>query len=402
MAKPKPAVEEEKKQPPTSAQVLEAMLQDGKDEHFAFVTPTHRIISTGSLILDSLVKVRSGGVVRLLGRGAELGKTSQGLVFLANYMKTMPKAKGLFIAAEARLSDEMKTRSGLTFVTTTAEWVDGTVFVFPCNVFERVADTIETQLKAMYERGEHLGILLDSLDGLQLRADAAKTIWAPAGKEAPKVAGVALLTKLLLKRIGLPITHYDALFLATSQYSVDIKLDPYSPNIPRQGDAAGGNAIAHQSDYAFQYSPRFAGDMILENPTEKPDWQKNKIIGVYATLEIKKSGTDVTGTKLKIPIRKGRVGCAIWVEKEITDMLLGWQLLAKKPPGKDKDGKEMKGGGSWLYFNEELIIEVKAATGVELVEKVNGVDNAFRYLEGEPKVVEYLYSKFTKLANGDE
>lgn len=388
MAKPvKPAVDEIP-DAPSSASVLDSMLKDGKDEHFAYVTPVHRIISTGSLILDSLVKIRSGGVVRLLGKGAELGKTSEALVLLSNYMKVMPNAKSLFFTAEARLSDEMKARSGLTFVATAAEWKTGTIFVVPCNIFERVADMIETLLKSMHEMGEHLAIVIDSLDGLQLRDDSQKAMWG--GKESPKVAGVALLTKMLFKRIGLPITHYDAMLIATSQYSTDIKLDPYSPNIPRQGAAAGGNAIAHQSDYAFEYSPRFAGDLILEKPGEKPDWQNNRIIGVYATIDIKKSGTDVTGTKLKIPIRKGRIGCAIWVEKEIVHMLVAWALLVKR------------GAGSWLDFDPALIAEVKAATGVELPPKgVNGLDNAFRYLEGQPEVVAYLYSKFTKLANGE-
>ena len=241
----------------------------------------------------------------------------------------------------------------------------------------------------MYELGEHLCVMVDSLDMLQLRDDASKDMWG--GKEAPKVAGPQLLTKLLFKRIGLPIVHYDALLIATSQYSAEIKLDMYAPVIPRQGAGGGGRGIEHQGDYAFEYAPRYPGDWILEDPKAKPDWQKNKIIGVYATLTIKKSGTDVTGYALKVPIRKGRVGCAIWVEKEITEMLLGWELLKKR------------GTGSWLDFDPELITEVKAATGVDLPPKgVNGEDNAFRYLEGQPEVVTYLYSKFTKLINGEE
>lgn len=389
MAKTKPAVDETP-DVPSSASILDSMLKEGKDEHFAYVVPKNRIISTGSLKLDSIVKLRSGGVVRLLGKGAELGKTSEGFVLMDNYMKVMPKSKGLYVKVEARLSPEIQARAGLRFVFTAAEWVEGTVFVFPCNIFERMADTIEKLLKEMYDRGEHLCAFIDSLDMLQLRADSKKDMWG--GDEAPKVAGPALLTKLLFKRTGLPITHYDALLLVASQYSAEIKLDQYTPNIPRQGAGGGGRGVEHQGDYAFEYGPRYSGDWILEDPKAKPDWQKNKIIGVYATLNIKKSGTDVTGTALRIPIRKGRVGCAIWVEKEITEMLLGWELLAKS---KDK-------GGSWLYFDKDLIAEVKAATTIELPEKVNGEDNAFRYLEGQPEVVKYLFAKFTKLINGEE
>ena len=138
MAKPKPAVDETP-DIPSSASVLDSMLKDGKDEHFAFVIPQNRIISTGSLKVDSVVKLRSGGVVRLLGKGAELGKTSEGFVLMANYMKVMPKAKGLYVKVEARLSPEMIARTGMRFVFTAAEWVEGTVFVLPCNIFERVA-----------------------------------------------------------------------------------------------------------------------------------------------------------------------------------------------------------------------------------------------------------------------
>lgn len=381
-------------QPPSSQDVLDSMLEDGKDEHFAYVIPENRIISTGSLVLDSLVKVRSGGCVRLIGKGAELGKSSEGFVLCDNYMKTMPRSKTILVKSEARLSPEMIARSGLKFVYTGADWVYGTVFVFPCNIFERVADNIEKLLKSMHGLDEHLCIMIDSLDGLTLRGDMLKDVWS--GKESPKVAGVQYLTKLLFRRIGLPITHYDALLLVTSQYSADIKLDQYAVNVPRQGEAAGGSAIAHQSDYVFSYNPRYAGDMILEDPDQKPDAQKNKIIGVYATIEIKKSGTDVTGTKIKIPIRKGRVGSAIWIEKEIVDMLLQWQLLAK---GRDeKTGKEK--GGAYLYFDPKLIEEVKAATGLELPKGVNGMENAYNAIEPLKPVVAYLFKKFTDLNSG--
>ena len=382
MAKPK-QVEEPKQ--PSSADVLGSILEASKDEHFAFVKPENRVISTGSLKLDSLVKIRSGGVVRLVGKGAELGKTSEAFVIAANFMKTMPKAKTLFVKAEARLSLEMRARAGLTFVESAAEWKQGTVFILPCNIFERVAETVVDLLKTMHELDEQLCIIIDSLDGLRLRADSKKDMWG--GDESPKVAGVQYLTKLLFRDIGLPVAHYDALLIVTGQYSAAIKLDPYAPADVRQADSAGGNSIAHQSDYVFQYLPRYGKSYILQDPDEKPDMIKNKIIGINADIEIKKSGTDVSGTKVSVPIRKGRVGSAIWIEKEIVDMLLMWEMLKKR----DK--------GAWLYFDEGLVKEVRAETGEEIPEKILGLPAVNEYMEGNPKVVKYLYDKFLKLVN---
>lgn len=377
---------------PSSQDRFSAYLKATKDEHFAYIKPKHTIISTGSLILDSLVKVRSGGVVRLLGVGQELGKTSEALVLAENYMKTMPKSRTLFIKAEARLTPEMIARSGLKWVYEAKDWVDGTVFVWPVNVFEVIAEYLETELPQLFAAGEHICVVIDSLDGLQLRSDRAKAVWAE-NAENEKVAGVPKITKLLFRRLGLPITHYDVLLLVTSQYSVDIKLDMYAPVNPRQGAAAGGNSIAHQSDYAFQYGPRYGSDYILEKPKEKPDWQHNKTLGVYATLEIKKSGTDVTGSKVKIPIRRGRVGCAIWVEREIVDMLISWELLSKEK------GKE---GSSWLHFSPDLLAKIKEATGVELTPKVNGENQAYKLLEDTPAVIPFLFDYFRKLTGGIE
>lgn len=384
----KPAAAVEESSGPSSQDILSAHLKNHKDEGYDHIIPTNTIISTGSLILDSLVKVRSGGVVRLLGKGAELGKTSECFVLADNYMRTMPKAKTLYYKAEARLTPEIKARCGLKFVYTAEEWVTGTVYIRSGNVFEDMAELVESLLPIMHEAGEHLCLIVDSLDGLQLRNDREKAVWSKG--ESPKVAGVAGLTKLFFKRLGLPIVHYDVLTLATSQFTADVQLDPYAAKTVRQGEASGGNAIAHQADYVFQYMSRYQGDQILENPKEKPDYRTNRSIGVYATIEFKKSGTDVTGTKVRIPIKKGRVGSAIWVEREIVEMLISWELLAKK------------NDGSWLHFNPDLLAEIKTKTGHDLPEKVNGENNAFKLLEESPKeVVQFLFVKFSSLNNGE-
>lgn len=382
MAKAKSTETKEESQGPSSNDVLAGLLSDG--DHYNNIVPESRIISTGSLLLDSYVKIRSGCVVRFSGLGAELGKTSETLVLMENYMKTMPKAKGLFVKAEARLSEEMKKRSGLTFVTDPKDWTYGTVFIYSQNKFEKVANTLETLLKQMHDKGEHLCAAIDSLDGLILSADAEKDVWG--GKESPKVAGVPLLTKLLFRRVALPIVHYDALLIITSQYSAPISLDPYASQGPRQISGGGGSAAMHQSDYVFEMGQRYQGDYILEDENAKPDPVKNKTLGVWATYIIKKSGTDATGTKVRVPIKRGRVGCAIWVEKEIVDYALMYELI--------------KRSGAWFSFDPVLIKEA-AVDGVAIKEKIQGLASVYEYIEQDKAVFEWLLAKFKKILNNE-
>lgn len=361
-----------------SKNLLGSLLEEHKEDHFAFVKTNHTPVSTGSLSLDSIVRVESGQVIRLVGKGAELGKTSESFVLAENYMAVMPKSKTLYIKAEGRLSDNLQRRTGLKFVTKPADWDYGTVFIFPCNIFETVASMIETLVKSMHENGEHLCIILDSLDGLILRADSQKDVY---NGESVKVAGVPLMTKLLFRRLALPINHYDAFLLVTGQYSAAIQLDPYSSSTPRQADSSGGSSISHQSDYVFEYLPRYNGDLICKNPDEKPDVVKNPIIGVYATLQIKKSGSDVSGTKIKIPIKKNVVGCAIWKSKEVADSILAFDLAKK--------------AGAWISFSEYIINEAKTA-GIALQEKFQGLPSLYAYLEANPPICDWFFNRIKK------
>jgi len=344
-----------------------------KGDIYNDVIAENRLISTGSLLVDSIVKIRSGQVIRLVGKGAELGKTSEGLVIGDNFMKVMDKSKGVFIKAEGRLSNEMKRRSGMKFVDKVEDWTYGTVFVLSCNVFETVATTILNIIKAAYANGEHIWFLLDSLDGLILKADLEKGF-----ADNVKVAGVPLLTKLLFRKLALPIAHYDALLLVTGQFAASPKIDPYAPTSPKQGDSSGGSAIQHQSDYVFDFHPRYVGDLILENEDEKPDRIKNKTLGLYCKVTFRKSASDVTGESVSYPIRKGVIGPAIWREREIIDVMLAYQMLVK--------------GGSWFTISEEIRAE-GLEKGIEFPEKVQGMKKVFGFLDENKEAFDFLYEK---------
>lgn len=379
MAKVKKEEAEESKGEIDSKSILSSILTETKGDHFNDIEAKSVKISSGSLLLDKEITIRSGQIVRLAASGAELGKTSESFVLADNYMKAMPKSKTLYIKSEARLSPEMQKRSGHKFVTNPAEWEYGTVFVWAINYFETIASALERLIKEMHEKGEHLCIILDSLDGCILKSDAKKDVW---GSESVKVAGVPLLTKLLFRRLALPIAHYDALFILTTQYSAAIKLDPYAKVEPRQVEGSGGSSIAHQADYVLYYCPRFNGDYILENPDEKPDSVKNRIIGNYATVEIRKSGSDVTGTKIKIPIAKDRIGSAIWVEKEVVDLLLMFEAVKRK--------------GVWFSFDKVVIEEAKVKN-IEIKEQHQGINNLYKYIEENKEVYSFLFEKIRSI-----
>lgn len=361
----------------SSNDFFESLMTQHKDDLFNHITPLNRFISSGSLTIDQYVKARSGGVIRIVAKQAEAGKTSQSFVYAGEFMKTMPRSKTVYFMAEGRLSPEMRARSGHTFVYHPKDWAYGTILIVASNTFETVADFIVKGAKEAFDKGERLCFILDSLDGLILKNDKDTK-----GVTDGKVAGVPKLTKLLFRHVALPITFYDILLIITGQYSADIKIDMYAPTVPRLGEASGGNSVPHQCDYILQYLPRFGGDFILENPDEKPDPIKNKIVGVWATVEIKKSATDVSGVKIKVPIKKGRIGSAIWVEKEVVDIALSFS--------------KVKRSGAWFAFDADLIAEAKEA-GIELKEKIQGLNALYEYIEADKAVFEWLYAKFRKL-----
>jgi hypothetical protein len=363
----------------TASDALAGLLKDKdiKVDVYNDVIADGKVISTGSLLLDSAVKIRSGMVVRLVGKGQELGKTSSAFVIADNYMKTMDKAKTIFVKAEGRLSPEMMARTGMKFVHSAEEWEYGSVFVLSCNVFETVAKVVLETIKTGYQNGEHICVIIDSMDGLILKADLDKGF-----DGSPKVAGVPLLTKLLFRHLALPVSHYDALLMVTGQYAAEIKLDPYSPNVPRQASSSGGSSISHQADYVLEYQPRYGKDLILEKEKEKPDPVTNKILGVWANVAIRKSANDVTGTIISYPVKKGVIGNAVWQSKEIADFMLSYQMLVKS--------------SSWLAFESEILEEAKAA-GLELPEKIQGINNLYALIEENEPIKNHFYTKIKKM-----
>lgn len=357
---------------------LKKFLSSKETVHYNDVIPQEIPISTGSLILDAEVKVRSGQVIRLVGKGAELGKSSQALVFSEIYMETMANARTLYIKAEGRLSQELKYRSGLKFVSTIDEWETGTVFVLASNVADDIFDLIKDVLQKAYEAGEHICIIIDSVDGLILKDDYQSKGIGTGGM----VAGVPKITKLFFRHCALPINHYDALCIMTGQYAAQISIDR-GPNAPNQGSSSGGSSQQHQADYVFDYQGIRQQDLILEDPANKiPDAEKNRIIGKNSRITFRKSASDVTGLTLEVPIRKAsetiRGKKQIWVEKEVCDLLIAYQIVEKS--------------GSWFKFSPEIQEELKGQ-GIEVKESIQGLVGLYEYLEANEAAKGYFHSK---------
>lgn len=353
----------ENKSTDISKNVLNALLNGNKDDHYNLVESVKEVrITSGSLLLDNEVSLYTGNVLRMVGP-TESGKTSQACLYAKNFMEAVPNSKTLYVKAEGRLGHDIRARTGLKFVFNADEWEDGTVFVMESNIFEFIATAIESLLKTLHDQGKQLCVIIDSMDGLMLKAD-----YHDKGiGENQKVAGVPLITKLLFKRLSLPIGKYGALVFLTSQVSANIKLDPYSKEAPRVIGGAGGNALNHQADYILEYQPRYNSDYILEDEKAKPDPIKNKILGTWAKVKIVKSTKETSGTTVTLPIRRGRVGNAIWQEKEIGDFLLQYGLVTKNT--------------AWLTIDKSVIDQVKALTGKEMPERVQGTNGLYEYFE---------------------
>ncbi len=363
--------------PKSSKSVLGGILKEHKDEHYNFHERVDWRASTGSLLLD----VATGGVRpsmwRLAGNNNS-GKTPQCLEIIRNIFKTVPNSKAVWFFSEGRgLSDENKERCGLKFVYSEEEWDEHTVFVFETNTFELFIKTIRELVLNNPEQNRY-AFCLDSLDGMTLRGDKDKEI-----DENNKVAGVPAMSKKMMQSLSLGMFKFGHWLGIISQVTAEIKLDQYAKTPDRGGQFSGGNSLLHGSDIILQYEPSFGGDFILDSSGRfndgktKPIGQNVRVVLVKSILEEYKK------TKITYPIKYGRRPSGIWLEKELADLILGWEM-----------GK--KAGAGWITMTPAVMEELLSA-GVEFPEKVQGVDNIAKELETNEKALEFFSQKFFSL-----
>jgi RecA/RadA recombinase len=375
--------EEEKQDAVSSKSVLGSFLKEKKEDHYNFEEAVNYRVSTGSLNMDMQTGGGLGpGLHRFVGF-TEGGKTSASLEVMKNFLNTVPNSKGFYIKAEGRLSDEMRIRSGVKFVFDADEWEVGTCFVFESNIYETVVDAMRKLIMYNEEKNKYM-FIIDSVDGLIAKNDLDKTF-----EESTKVAGGAVIAANLMKKISIALTKRGHMAIFISQVRSDIKLDPYSSAPIRQTSATGGNALLHFANFIFEFEPRFEGDIILKDPAiKKADPVKNPIIGHYCKIYIKKSPNEKSKNRVSYPIKYGRKdGRSVWLEKEIVDMLMTWELVSRS--------------GAWYYTSDELR-ELAKKSGTELPEKFQGENALFQFIEGDEKLTKTLHKYFVNMIVGKD
>ena len=359
----------------SSKDILSSFLKNNKEDHYNFEDDFEYKVSSGSLQLDiQLGGGFSPGLHRFCGIN-EGGKTSAALEVMKNFLRTVPNAKGFYIKAEGRLSNEMKERSGVPFTIKAEDWNVGTCFVFESNIYETVVDAMRN-LVANNEEGIKYYFLLDAVDGLITKGDLDKTF-----EDSNKVAGGAVIAANFMKRMSIALAKRGHMAVFVSQVRADIKLDPYTKAPIRQTSATGGNALLHFANWILEFEPRFNGDLILQDSNNKKiDLEKNPVIGHWAKVTVKKSPNEKTNLQIPYPIRYGRKnGTSIWIEKELVDLLYAWEFMNKS--------------GAWIKPSEDFIELIKELN-IEVPESFQGERAVFKFIEENSQLVKFLTSYF--------
>ena len=349
----------------SSLQQIQNYLEQNKGDHYNFEEDRVYTVSSGSLLMD--IEMGGGikpGVVRASGV-TEGGKTSCGLAFARSFQK-MDNSMAIYIKAEGRLSVDMIERMGID--TDENKW-----FVFKCNVYETVIDFMRQMVKDNPSDTRYM-FIIDSMDALVPRGDLEK-----GADEALKVGGGALLSSDFLRRMALGLATRGHVCYMISQVRSTIKINPYEKSDPQVTNASGGNAALHYSDWILEFQPRYVKDMITTQAQGKGDQ-----LGHWCKVIFRKTPNEKTGVSVRYPIRYGRVGGkSIWVEKEVADMMLAWDMATAK--------------GAWVTVSDEIINEIKNETGLEMKKQHQGMDNFGKYFEEEKDIGKYLFNKFREV-----
>ena len=161
-----------------------------------------------------------------------------------------------------------------------------------------------------------------------------------------------------------------------SQVRSTIKINPYEKSDPQVTNASGGNAALHYSDWILEFQPRYQKDLISTQPNGKGD-----MMGHWCKVIFRKTPNEKTGISVRYPIKYGRTdGKSIWVEYEVVDMMLAWDMATAK--------------GAWVTISDEIIEEVKKEIDIELKKQHQGIDNFRKYFEENKEIGKYLFNKF--------
>jgi RecA/RadA recombinase len=356
-----------------SKTLLNTLFKANKGDHYNFEDEIHYRVASSSMIMNSILKGGIGpGVSRLTG-STSAGKSSVALDFLKNFLlesNETEQRKGVYFRCEGRLSPEMKSRTGIIFVTDIDEWENGTCLIVDSNVFEFVFDVVRQLIVTNEERAKYF-FIIDSVDMMAKRADLEKTL-----DEAATVAGGALITSVFLKKVSTALTKRGHIALFISQVRETVSINPYAKTPPKQGSASGGHALEHAAQTVLEFLPRYADDIIREN-----DEKNGKPIGHYAKCKVIKDNDEGYLREIRYPILYNRKnGTSVWREKEVLDMMQMFNMISR--------------AGAW-YSVTDLLKKELAEKNLPVEEKYQGISSVFAWLEANPAIVDYLSAKFS-------
>jgi len=299
------------------------------------------------------------------------GKTSAVGNCIFNAFNSVPNSKGLWIKAEGRLDEEVQERSGIKFVFSAEEWDVGTCFVLETNIFETSIDLINNLIRNNPNDHRYF-IVIDSVDGLIRRDDAIKE----AG-ESEKVGAAGLLMSVMFKKANLVLNKRGHCLFMINQIRAKIDVNQYAPKDQNKSVGGGGaNSSVHAANQVWNFQGRTKSNNIEEG---------GDVVGHYCVIDLSKGVKERTDIRVKYPVKHGRVGGkSVWVEQELTDLLLSWGFVDKS--------------GAWIKFGDEFREELEKVERVgDVPSALQGITKLRDWLESEPKVTEYLYQKFLTL-----
>jgi RecA/RadA recombinase len=346
---------------------LGKLLASHETEHFNFHHHESYLVSSGSLLLDAALGGGFPPGIHRFGGASEGGKTSEAMEVLNNFLKTVPNSKAMIVKAEGRLAKKMKLRSGMKFVDNPDDWVPGTCFVLKSNVYEVVASIIDDLIQVNPENFKY-AILIDSLDGLNLREDLTKPF---DGDSNARVCGTPTITKRLFKKLSLPISELSHMIIAICQIVVNIpaKFDPKEQLVVGGG---GGNAAIHFANFILKFLPHYKGDMITsDGAAVNFDFGQSNAAGHWAIVKLEKTDNEKTNNRVRYPIKydsDDEVG-RIWTELEIKQFAIFERYIIK-----DK---------AWYHFTNFLIERMKAGGIQDPPEKLYGENKVDTFLARE-------------------
>ena len=349
----------------TTLNQLEAYLKESKDDHFNYSEEVSYKVKTGSLILDVATGGGIGpGLVRATGVSGG-GKTSCGLAVAKDFQQTVKNSMVIHIKAEGRLSDDMIARAGVD--TSPEKW-----FVYKSNIFESVMHLINMLIKSNPENKKYF-FVIDSMDGLIRRREMEKSY-----DDAQQVGGGATITSTFLKKMNLAITEGGHICWMISQVRATIKADPRQRLDHRLTNASGGNAITHFANWIFEFQPTYKDDRIVRKIKGE-----DKIVGHWAKIAFQKTENETAGEVVRYPICHGRTnGESIWVEYEVFDLLLAWDMMKK--------------AGAWFSATQPLT-ELIQENNLEFPETFHGEAAVLSYLQENKNVTNVLAQHFKEV-----